>query len=62
MNASLAALLEKGELDRATLERLREADRAEIQRFLSQYVAEREVREILERLDRLIAALDAPGR
>lgn len=57
---TLRRMLEGGGLDRASVERLRDADRAEIERLLSAYLRPDEVARILARIDALVAAL-RPG-
>jgi hypothetical protein len=58
----LRTLLENGELDRETVENLRDADRDEMERMLSSYLPDSEVAVILGRIDSLIAALEASER
>jgi hypothetical protein len=54
----LAALIRGGALDRATIERLKAADRAAMRASLSKYLDDAQVERILARVDALVAALD----
>ena len=53
----IGALLESGQLDRAMIERFRDADRDALRAMLSKYPDDAEVERFLERIDALVAAL-----
>jgi hypothetical protein len=53
----LGALLDAGQLDRAMVERLRDADKEAMRESLSKYHSDEEVDGIMARIEALIAAL-----
>ena len=53
----LSALFADAQLDRATIERLRDADKEAIRESLSKYRDDDEVERIMRRIDALIATL-----
>ena len=53
----IGALIDSGQLDRAMIERLRDADRDKMRQMLSKYHDDAEVERFLARIDALVAAL-----
>jgi hypothetical protein len=54
---NLQALIAGGELDRATIERLKQASPDELRKLLSPYLPDDQVEAILKRIAALVAAL-----